>query len=137
MKFIIVFLLLILIFIFPQAVGATGSDIDEQPSVETRAILIFSDIFDNSHDLYYVPHGVSVLDVFFHTEYTHLVLNLSPEVLNYGGTHFEWEFVQILLINAASIEEVGYFTVLIDGQRRYLPEGTKIHEIRVYCAFLH
>ncbi|MCL2376824.1 MAG: hypothetical protein FWC76_05440 [Defluviitaleaceae bacterium] len=132
MKIIIALLLLALIFTFPQVVGAKEADAAAGPCIEARALLVFSEIFDNADNLYYVPLDVRVFDVFFHAEYAHLVINLSPEVLNYGGTHFEWEFVRILLINASSIEGVGYFTVLIDGQRRCLPEGTEIHEIRVY-----
>ena len=132
MRIAIVLLLLSLIFAFPQTIRAKEVDISARLSVEVKAMQIFSEIFDNSHERNYIPHSVRVLDTFFHKEYAHLVLNLSPEVLNYGGTHFEWHFVQILLMNAANMEEVGYFTVLIDGQLQYLPEGTKIHELRIY-----
>ena len=162
MRILVALLLLALIFAFPQGVGAAESDkltiffyeigddgedvissyiiaIPPHLSVEARAMLIFSEIFDNANSdkMIYAPRDVRILDVFFHREYAHLVLNLSSEVMNYGGTHFEWQFVRKLIANAASIREVGYLSVLVDGQRRYLPEGTKIHEIRVYDGLWH
>jgi len=151
MKILLSLLILLLIFIFPQVVGAQELDelqiffyeidvygeewlnyynitIPAWLCIEHRALIIFTEIFDNFNPdkMIYVPYGVRILDVFFHAEYAHLVLNLSADILNYGGTHFEYRMINKLLINAASIQEVGYFTILIDGQRQYFPEGTMI-----------
>ena len=151
MKILFALFLLFLIFVFPQNIGAQELtrlqiffyEIDEEGeealnyyhitiparlSVEHRALVIFSEIFDNFNPgkMIYVPPDVRILDIFFHAEYAHLILNLSADILNYGGTHFEYRLINKLLINAAGIEEVGYFSVWIDGQRRYFPEGTEI-----------
>ena len=151
MKIILALLLVLLIFIFPQSIGAQELDrlqiffyeidsdnedalnyyditIPSWLSVENRALIIFSEIFDNFNPdiMIFVPPNVQILDVFFHAEYSHLVLNLSSDILNYGGTYFEDKLINKLLINAATIPEVGYFSVLIDGQRQCFPEGTSI-----------
>jgi len=145
MKLFIVLFILILLFAFPQSVGADSTkldkltifyfDADENISyyniiipawltIENRALVVFKQVFDKT---VFVPQGVKVLDVFFHNEYAHLVINLSAEILNYGGTYFEYRLVTKLLMNASGIRGVGYFSIMIDGQWRYLPEGTKLH----------
>jgi len=153
MKIIFALLLISLIFIFPQGIGAQETDnlqiffyqIDDDGeevlayylitipawlSTEHRALVIFSEIFDNFNPdkMIYAPPNVRILDIFFHASNSHLILNLSADILNFGGTHFEYRLIHKLLINAAGIKEVDSLTILIDGQRQYFPEGTKVHE---------
>ena len=149
MKILFALLLVLLIFIFPQSIAAQELDkiqifyyeigIDGEEmlsyyhitippwlSAENRALIIFSEIFDNFNPdkMIFVPPDVRILDIIFHAEYAHLILNLSTDILNFGGTHFEYRLISKLLVNAANIREAGYFSVWIDGQRQYLPEGT-------------
>jgi len=147
---------LLLIFIFPQRVYADVDyievfyhKIDEDDeaflvsyiiqvpsylSVENRAMVVFSNIFDNTYvdEIIFVPKDVHIIDVFFSEEYAHLVINLSAEMLNYGGTYFEYRLVEKLIANAAALEEVAYFTILTEGQSLHLPEGTLIFETKVH-----
>ena len=156
MKTIMVMSFIMAMFVFPQKVGdiafdelqifyyrAINSDevvmssypiiIPARLTTEQRALLIFTEVFEDSlSKKLFVPKNVKVLDVFFDYESTHLILNLSQDILNYGGTYFEDKLVSILLANAAALPEVGYFTVLIEGKRLHLPEGVLINEIRVY-----
>lgn len=157
MKILAIFFFVLLLFIFPQKlhspetetinvffyeVSNQGEDILSSYSItipywlntQQRAFIVFNEIFNNfdPDKMIYAPPNVQVLDVFFHPYEAHLILNVSDEILNYGGTHFEYRLVNKLLKNAGNIPGVGYFTVLIEGRREHLPEGIKIHEIRVY-----
>ena len=151
MKILFAILIVLLIFIFPQNIGAQELDklqifyyeidgdgeemlayyhiiIPAWLSVENRALIIFSEIFDNHNPskMIYAPPNVQILGISFHATDSHLILNLSPDILNYGGTHFEYKLIHKLLANAANITNVNYLTILIDGQRQYFPEGTLI-----------
>ena len=157
MKILAIILLVLLLFIFPQElyspetetieiffyeVSEQGEDVLSSYiltipywlNTQQRAFIVFNEIFNNfdPEKMIYVPPDVQVLDVFFHPYDAHLILNVSSEILNYGGTHFEDRLVTKLIKNAGNIPGVGYFTVLIDGQREYLPEGIMIHEFKVY-----
>jgi len=155
MKFLAILSVLLLLFIFPQRVstdldylrihyfeicdtgGATpASYIITIPSwltTEHRAAVVFSQIFHNicPKKMVFAPQNVTILDIFFHHEYAHLVLNVSADVLNYGGTSFEHYFVEKLLLNAAALRQVGTFTLLIEGQPRHLPEGILLHQVQL------
>ena len=151
MKIFFALMLLLLLFIFPQRVGAQELDklqiffyeIDEAGeetlvyyhitiplglSVEHRALIIFSEIFDNHNPdkMLFAPPNVRILDVLFLAGSSHLILNLSSDILNFGGTHFEYKLIHKLLTNAAGIGKATYFTILIDGQNQYFPEGVLI-----------
>ncbi|MCL2753089.1 MAG: hypothetical protein FWE44_02960 [Defluviitaleaceae bacterium] len=95
-------------------------------------LLSFVIFFDNSAGTNVVPHNVNVLSVEFQQTSGHLILNVCSNVLNYGGTLFEYYFVQQLTSIAASFCDAQYFTLLISGELRELPEG-----IMLYRFFLH
>ena len=151
MKIFFALILLLLLFIFPQRVGAQELDrlqiffyeineegqetliyyhitIPARLSVEQRALIIFSEIFDNHNPdkMLFAPPDVRILDVLFLPGSSHLFLNLSPDILNFGGTHFEYKLIHKLLTNAAGIDSVSYLTILINGQNQYFPEGSLI-----------
>ena len=151
MKILFALMLLSLLFIFPQRIGAQELDrlqiffyeidaageevlnyyyitIPARLSVEHRALVIFSEIFDNynPNKMVFVPPDVRILDVLFLAGSSHLILNLSSDILNFGGTHFEYKLIHKLLTNAAGVGEAAYFTILIDGQNQYFPEGALI-----------
>ncbi|MCL2573857.1 MAG: GerMN domain-containing protein [Defluviitaleaceae bacterium] len=150
-RFIIAIVLVLIIFAFPQSVGSGELDmlkvffyeISEDGhdvmnyyniiipvwlSVEQRAIIVFTEIFDNFNpdEMIYAPPNVQVLDVVFDAENAHLIVNLSLDILNYGGTYFEHLLITKLMTNAANITNVNYFTILINSEPRYFPEGTTI-----------
>ena len=156
MKFFFALLLVLIIFIFPQSIGAQNLDklqifyyeigVDGEEtlnyhhitipawlSVEHRALIIFTEIFDNADPdkMVFVPLNVRVLDAFFFEDTAHLILNVSAEILNYGGTYFEYMMINKLLANAGGIPEVGYFSIWINGQRQYLPEGIEVQELNL------
>jgi hypothetical protein len=100
--------------------------------VQYRAWVVFSEVFRNGE---FVPPHVRILDVEFKPKYGILILDLSQEVLDYGGTYFEYRFINLLLKNAAALPDVRYFTVLIEGQSRHLPEGSKIYLEFFTCSY--
>ena len=151
MRFLAAILLLLLVFAFPQIVF--GGEVEHIEvfhheicadgevhlvsykitiptwlTVENRALVVFSEVFNNAQPdkMIFAPQGVEVRDVLFFWECGHLLINLSADIMLYGGTYFEYRLVEKLLANAAAMPHVAYFTVLIEGQIGYLPEGTKL-----------
>lgn len=155
MKFIVALLTLFLLFVFPQRVSTdlehlriyyfeiceTGNatlanyiiTIPSWLTVEHRAQVVFSQIFNNisPEKMVFSPQNVTILDVFFHREYAHLIVNVSAEILSYGGTTFEHYLVEKLLLNATALGQVGTFTLLIEGQPRHLPEGILLYQVQL------
>ena len=89
-----------------------------------QAWVVFSEMFRQSE---LVPRDVDVLGVQFIPHDGTLIIDLSREVLNYGGTYFEYHFTNLLLKNASTIPQTRYFTVLIEGRAIQFPEGVKIY----------
>ncbi len=59
----------------------------------------------------------------------HLVINVSKEIKEYGGSSWE-QMVEIQLLDTAfSLPTVEQVTLLIEGKLDALPEGTQIHHI--------
>lgn len=153
LKIIIVLLFLLLLFIFPQNVSAQPLDrmwiyyheicedggiqlqsyaitVPSWLDVQSRAFVVFSQIFDNVNEdkMLFVPGGVKILDVFFDVGQAHLTVNLSADISAYGGTFFESKLVEKIFANVRGIGDVEFLTILIEGELRYLPEGTLIHK---------
>ena len=56
-----------------------------------------------------------------------LIVNVSKEISSYGGGNaMEYALVSEILNYVFSIPEVETFTLLIEGEEEYLPEGTQI-----------
>ena len=91
-------------------------------------LVAFVAFFQGAEHLEAVPHGVRVLGMEFRPHDGHLLLDVCENVLNYGGTRFEYYFVGQLTALAASFEGVRYFTLHIDGHLRELPEGLLIDQ---------
>lgn len=96
-------------------------------TTEDRAFIMFSKVFISSQA--FNPGNIRILGVSFCEQCKHLVIDLSTEILNYGGSYFEYRLINKLIKNAATLPNVNYFTILIDGQLRYLPEGTLIYRV--------
>jgi len=99
--------------------------------VQYQAWVVFSEIFERG-EFDFVPRDVRVIGVDFEPAHGILTLNLSHEVLNYGGTYFEERFTQKLIKNALNLPDVRYFTLLVEGELQEFPEGVKI-----YLAFFY
>lgn len=156
MKYAVIIFILALIFIFPQSIDFPDFEemhiyhykfceegeatliphrffVPSWLSVEGRAWVVFSQIFNNSLEkMHFMPNNVEILDVFFQHKTANLILNLSAEILKYGGTYFEYRLIEMLLANASQIPKVDYLTILIEGHLRPLPEGTLMHKTKVY-----
>jgi len=155
LKLIAALLALFLLFIFPQRIStdlehlriyyfeiceignATPANyiitIPSWLSIEHRAQVVFSQIFNNitPEKMVFSPQNVQILDIFFHREYAHLVVNVSADVLSYGGTAFEHYFVEKLLLNVTALGQVGTFTLLIEGEAKHLPEGILLYQVQL------
>ena len=107
LKLIIPLLMALILFVFPQRVYAHA---------DTE--YAFADLFLTSE---FVPAGVRVLNTLNAGD--RLILNLSQEALNYGGTYFEYRFIQELL-NIAGGLGFERLVLLIEGRPAKLPEGT-------------
>jgi len=96
--------------------------------IHHRAYVIFTILFNDfsTYRMSYTPANVQILGV--HVEGGHFALNISADALNYGGSHFEYRFVNRLLANAYALG-FAYFTLLIEDELRHLPEGTLLHII--------
>ena len=75
------------------------------------------------------PKNVSVLGI--KIDGGHLILNVSAEILNYGGNANERELIKELLDTAASVEGVTAFTLLVSGELVTLPEGRELDNYKI------
>jgi hypothetical protein len=55
-----------------------------------------------------------------------LILNFSPEIMDYGGTYAEHILVEALLAHTRTIPGITRLTIHIDGKPAALPEGIKL-----------
>jgi len=92
------------------------------------AWIVFSYLFSSGQD--FVPQNVEILAIWL--EDGVLTLNLSAEVMDYGGTYFEYRFVNLLLETATILPYPDYLTVLIEGVAQHLPEGVKVFRIPLH-----
>lgn len=125
----IILLLTGFLFVSPTFAFAQQEDYDRiyeaeenKEEVEELFKLLFGDTFKEEANL--VPEGTEIID--FQFKDGAFILNLSKEIKNYGGTLTEWWIVDRILFVGFSIPNVESITLLIEGQRDYLPEGTMI-----------
>lgn len=82
-------------------------------------------IVDDETKNEFIPSQTKILSVQWDGKI--LVVDVSKEIGDYGGgTAIEHEIMCQLLNTAFSIQEVEVFTLLIEGEEKYLPEGTEI-----------
>ena len=117
--------------------GEDGADLVYTPIVIParfntleRAEILFTIFFeDSAYRMTFTPMYVQVLAIFFCDDTKHLTLDVSSQILSYGGgTYFEEHLTNRLLRNAQGLGAV-YFTLLIESELRYLPEGTLLNSI--------
>ncbi len=135
-----------LIFIFPQKVQANNSaqrlyfysisegedcleyaelNFTEDHTASQRAYALFGLLFSEPYNSY-LPDDTRIIAANL-VENT-LIINVSDEILNYGGSYNERRVKELLLTNAFGIKGVDFVTLQIEGECGILPEGTIIHE---------
>ncbi len=112
-----------------QAFLEDSSFLGDKTSLEYKATLeeqsvkaLFQAFFDYGGSC--VPEEVYVLGA--EIEEGLLTLNLSNEVLKYGGNYMELNFCKQLLKTALTLPSVKSLTVRIENERQPLPEGRVI-----------
>ena len=91
---------------------------------EEKAFIVFSCLFNMSP--YCVPDGVRVRGVKIENDC--LTVNVSEEILLYGGCAYENALAAQCIKTAAALPSVKKLTLLIGSILRPLPEGTMIFE---------
>ncbi|WP_058486565.1 GerMN domain-containing protein [Defluviitalea phaphyphila] len=71
-----------------------------------------------------IPENTKLINVTFQDG--HLILNISKEIKNYGGTLTEEWIIDKILSIGFSANDVNSITILIEGEKDYFPEGTII-----------
>ena len=95
---------------------------DVKAEIETAFYSLVVDVETKNE---FIPSQTKVLSVQWDGKT--LVVDVSKEIGDYGGgTAIEHEIMCQLLNTAFSIQEVEVFTLLIEGEEKYLPEGTEI-----------
>jgi hypothetical protein len=87
----------------------------------------FTDFFESAGTA--APEGVRVLGV--KLEGDHLTVNISDDIMNYGGNENERELIRQLLETAASLPDTVYFTLLIESRLIPLPEGREVERMSI------
>lgn len=99
----------------------------DNKNVEENIQYILQSLFDNTKEWdSFIPKNVTVTNILYING--SLDIELSEDILDYGGTAWEIAMVDQILATVFSIEEIERFTLLIKGDRKILVEGTIINE---------
>ncbi|GMQ59461.1 hypothetical protein AN1V17_38580 [Vallitalea sediminicola] len=84
-------------------------------------------LFDNNEVYYsFIPNEVTITNILFING--SLELEVSENILNYGGTAREISMVDQILATVFNNEEIDEFSLFIEGGRDFLNEGTSINK---------
>ncbi len=137
-KIYIVILILILLLCFPPKVFADQTNTIFYYDLQNGQTKLFHEqlnfhgdflnsqiafiIFDNlfCQQKMFIPQGSHLISVKIENET--LILNLSSQIKNYGGSYFEQHLLTQIKLTAQNLN-FDHFTILIDNQKQYLPEG--------------
>jgi len=75
----------------------------------------------------FVPPGVRLLGVWI--EHGELIVNVSDEIKNYGGTYNEMRLRTQIVLTGLEMRGVNAVTLLIEGEPGILPEGSTIYRV--------
>jgi len=95
-------------------------------------LITFIIFFNNYENQDFVPNDVNVLDISLKTNDGHLTLNLCENVLNYGGTYYEYRFLKKFFSITTYFDDINYLTILVNGELRELAEGSLIDKINLH-----
>lgn len=98
---------------------------------EQKAFIIFENLLNHTvkGKISFVPEGTKLLDLKISGDI--LVLNVSEEFRQYGGTAYENALLKQLALNAMNFKGVKRLTLMIDGNYELLPEGKFIYESQI------
>lgn len=142
---------IILIFSFPQKIHAASSQSVEELryyylefqddaeywrskivscgeaelSPAEKAFHVFEGFFSDGLSAS-IPAETKVLQVTINEDL--LILNVSREIKNYGGTANEEALTRQLVETALAMPGIAKVTLLIEGKEDYLPEGSRIFD---------
>lgn len=84
-------------------------------------------LFNNEEKFYsFIPEGVTITNILYING--ELDVEVSEDILNYGGTAREISMVDQILATVFSYDEVNTFTLYIEEEREYLVEGMSINK---------
>ena len=95
---------------------------------EEEAFAVFADFFGNG--FFCVPEKVKLLAA--EIENGCLILNVSEDILRYGGNAYERALVLQLMKTASSFPGIEYLTLLIEGESHPLTEGRIIYNSFIF-----
>ena len=101
-------------------------------TAEQQAYLLLDDFF-TAGLVSSAPRGVSVIGVKIEGDL--LTVNLSRQILNYGGTANENILLAQFLKTALDIPGIRKVTLLVDSFLRPLPEGSMIREATIWSDY--
>ena len=137
-KIYIVILILILLLCFPPKVFADQTNTIFYYDLQNGQTKLFQEklnfhgdfpnsqiafiIFDNlfCQQKMFIPQGSHLISARIENET--LILNLSSQIKNYGGSYFEKHLLSQIKLTAQNLN-FDHFSILIDNQKQYLPEG--------------
>lgn len=101
-------------------------DLEEDSNIEENIKYTLTYLFENRNDKYtFIPEGVNVSNILYING--SLYVEVSSDMLNYGGNMRESAIVNQLLCTVFSFDEVNDFTFEVEGDREFLVEGTIIN----------
>jgi spore germination protein GerM len=101
-------------------------DLEEDNNIEENIKYTLTYLFDNINDRYtFIPESVKVSNILYING--SLYVEVSSDMLNYGGNMRESAIVDQLLCTVFSFDEINDFTLEIEGEREFLVEGTIIN----------
>jgi len=93
----------------------------EERRIISQAHTALYQLFESNKD--FIPQNIQILDILFNKNYAILSVNLSNEATTYGGSYFEYRFINNILYKLRQISEISYLNILIEGKLVPFPEG--------------
>jgi germination protein M len=101
--------------------------LQDNKNVEENIRYTLQALFDNDKDYYsFVPKDVTITNILYING--SLEVEVSEDILNYGGTAREISMVDQILATVFDNKEIEKFSLFIEGDREVLNEGTSIKE---------
>ncbi|WP_304943418.1 GerMN domain-containing protein [Vallitalea guaymasensis] len=102
-------------------------DLKNNKNVEENIRYTLQYLFDNNKGHYsFIPEEVTITNILFING--SLEIEVSEDILNYGGTAREISMVDQILATVFSVNDIEEFSLFIEGDREVLNEGTSIKE---------
>lgn len=101
-------------------------EFDHQGNTEANLQFTLQRLFDNQDDHYSaIPEGVSIIQLLYING--SLDVEVSKDIMNYGGTAREVAMVNQILATVFAYEDIETVTLLIEENGKLLVEGTEVN----------